>query len=322
MGTTLYGNVNSITGYTEAFYKAYKAGYEHILQEMKDVYAGKTKVDVIEGENQAYDFVGSVELTEKANRFEDLPVTDMAHNRRWISPVWYRQAIYVDSEDDIALKLDPTSAYIQALAKGVIRKKNDVIYNSFKANVTGGKNVADSVTYSFHNAAFSPASGGGRTIVHDTTNSFAAGGTSTGLTIEKLILAREALVTLKNDPNEIFMLVCGPKQISDLFREAQIQSLDTSPIRALAEGKLMSYHGFEFIVDYNVTLGTDNAVDGTTDVYECYAYSKEGILFAQHESPIFNVDWDTRKQVYQLSARCGMNAIRMDEDKVIKIECV
>jgi len=33
------------------------------------------------------------------------------------------------------------------------------------------------------------------------------------------------------------------------------------------------------------------------------------------------VDWIPQKQIWQVSCRCGMNAIRMDEDKVIKIEC-
>jgi hypothetical protein len=46
------------------------------------------------------------------------------------------------------------------------------------------------------------------------------------------------------------------------------------------------------------------------------------MLFAKHESPIFNVDWLPRKQIWQISARVGMNSIRMDEDKVLAIECI
>lgn len=317
---TQYGNVNDTSGYAEAFYNAYNTGFTHILQESIDVYAGAVQMGVLEGEHKAYDFMGTIDLTEKSARFEDLPIDDITHNRRWISPRWWRKRVFVDSEDQLALLADPTSDYIKALGKGIIRTKNDVIYAAFEATVQGGTEYGDD-SYGFNDAVFNSASEGGRTIAHDTTNAFAAGGTSGGLTIEKLILAREALVQLKNDPNQIFNFVCSQRQISDLFREAETQSIDTSPLRMLADGKVVPFHGFRFIVDYNITAGTSNDIDADTNIYPCYAFTNDAILYAQHTAPIFKIDWHVDKQVWQISARCGMNAIRMDEDKVIKVEC-
>ncbi|KKL09852.1 hypothetical protein LCGC14_2561700, partial [marine sediment metagenome] len=63
-------------------------------------------------------------------------------------------------------------------------------------------------------------------------------------------------------------------------------------------------------------------VDSDTSVFELPVWSKEGMLFARHQSPIFNVDWLPRPQIWQISARVGMQSIRMDEDKIIKIECI
>ena len=63
--TTYYGNTNTTTGYTEAFVNAYTPGYEHILQESMDVYAGKSRVDAIVGENKSYDFLGTIDLEKK-----------------------------------------------------------------------------------------------------------------------------------------------------------------------------------------------------------------------------------------------------------------
>lgn len=321
--TTQYGNVNDTSGYTQAFYSAYDGGFGEILQEYRDVYAGVTMVDTLEGEKKAYDFLGSIDLTEKATRFEDIPIEDIDHNRRWIAPRWFRKGIFWDAEDGVALFSSILPGYLRALAKGVTRLKNDVIYGAFEASVQGGKDWAASGadTYAFNDAVFSSASEGGRTIAHDTTNAFAAGGTSTGLTIEKLILAREALSDLKNDPNQVFNLVCSQRQISDLFREAETQSLDTSPFRALAEGKMMPFHGFRFLVDYNIAIGSSNDIDADTNIYPCYAFTNEALLYAQHQRPVFKVDWLPRKQIYQISTRVGCCAARMDEDQVIKIEC-
>ena len=326
--TEQYGNVNDTAGYAQAFYSAYKVGYEQILQEMTDVYAGVTRVDTLEGEKKAYDFLGTIELTEKVTRFEDIPIEEMDHNRRWVQPRWFRKGIYRDDEDQIALAADPTSDYIQALAKGVIRSKNDVIYAAFEADVQGGKDWAASGadTYDFKDAVPTAgslwASEGGRTIPHDTTNGAQVGGTSSGLTIEKLILAREGLVQMKNDPNQMFNIVCNQHQISDLLREAETQSIDTNIVRALHAGTVSEYHGFRFIVDYNIVLGSSNDIDADTSIYPVYAFTNDALLYAQHESPIFNVDWIPRKQIWQISARCGIASARMDEDKIIKIECI
>ena len=318
---TQYGNVNDTSGYTEAFIKVYRAGYTHILQEINDVYAGSVRPEALSGENEAYDFLGTVDLVEKQTRFEDVPVDDVTHNRRWIYPRWFEKAIFVDKLENIAMHTDPTSDYIRALAKGAIRTKNDVIYAAFEANVRGGKNPGDD-TYAFNDAVWDESSEGGRTIVHDTTDGFAVGGTSSGLTIEKLILAREALVTLKNDGNQMFNLVCNQRQISQLLREAETQSIDTNMVRALAAGTITEYSGFRFLVDWNITVGSSNDIDADTNIYPCYAFTSDAILYAQHEAPMFKVDWLPRKQIWQVYARMGAHAIRMDEDKIVKIECI
>ena len=314
-------NTNTTTGYwDEAFYNAYTAGFKQVLQESKDAYAGTIQTDSIEGANKSYDFVGTIDLTKKTTRFEDLPIDEGTHNRRWMAPFWYRKRVFVDDEDQVALLADPTSAYIQAIAKGVIRLKNDVVYAAFNANVSGGE-VPGENTYVLSNTAYTVSTAIGRTIVHDTTNAFAAGGTSTGLTIEKLILARQALIELKNDPNQMFYLAIGPKQMSDLLREAETQSIDTSIVRSLYAGVINEYMGFRFIIDHNVVVGSSNAVDTTTSIFPCFAWAKEGMLFAQQLSPTFAVEKNIDKQVMQISARVGMNSIRMDENSVLKIEC-
>jgi len=321
---TFATNINDTSGYTEAFYNAFTAGYEHILQERKPLYQGLVREERIEGEYESYDFLGDIELDDKAARFEDIPIEDMLHNRRWIFPKWARKGIFVDKEDDIALHTDPTSDYIKALAKAVIRKENKTITDAFFADVGGGKNPNDD-TYALNDTLFvysTRITTGGRTMAHDVQSDYTAGGVSTGLTIEKLILARQALLELENDPDAMFHIAAAPKQGSDLLREAETQSIDTNLIKSLVAGVVNEYMGFRFVFTNRIAIGSDNDVGTDTSVYELPVFTKETMLFARHESPIFNVDWLPRKQVWQISARCGMNAIRMDESKIIKIECI
>ena len=314
-------NTNTTSGYTEAFYNSYTTGYEAVLQQKSPKYQGLLREERIEGENESYDFLGTIELDQKTTRFEDIPIEDMTHNRRWIAPSWYRKGIFVDKEDDIALHTDPTSDYIQALAKGAIRKENTIITSAFFDAVSGGKTPGTD-SYVFTNTAYTTG-GAASTIVHDVQSDFTAGGTSTGLTIEKLTLARQALMERENDPDDMFYIAVAPKQMSDLLREAETQSIDTNIVRSLVSGVVNEYMGFRFVVTNNIVIGTtSNDADGDTNVFECPVWTKEGMLFARHESPIFNVDWLPRKQIWQISARTGMSAIRMDEEKVLKIECI
>ncbi len=316
-------NTNSTSGYTEAFYNSYTAGYEHVLQEKKPQYQGLMREERIEGENESYDFLGTIELDKKTTRFEDIPIEDMTHNRRWITPIWYRKGIFVDKEDDIALHTDPTSDYIQALAKGAIRKENEVITTAFFADVVAGKTPSASDSYVLEDELYTTSTAvDGRTIAHDVQSDFTAGGVSSGLTIEKLVLARQAMIELYNDADDMFYIACAPKQMSDLLREAETQSIDTNLVRSLVAGVVNEYMGFRFVVTNQITIGSTNDVDGDTGVYELPVWTKEGMLFARHQSPIFNVDWLPRKQIWQISARIGMNAIRMDESKILKIECI
>ena len=321
---TIATNTNATTGYTEAFYNAWTTGYEHILQERKPLFAGLVRQERIEGEYKFYDFLGDIELDDKATRFEDIPIEDMTHNRRWITPAFARKGIFVDKEDDIALHTDPTSDYIKALAKAVIRKENKTIVDAFFADVSGGKTpAADTIALNDSLFVYSTRiTTGGRTMAHDVQSDYTAGGVSTGLTIEKLILSRQALLELENDPDAKFNIACAPKQGSDLLREAETQSIDTNMIKSLVNGVVNEYMGFRFIFSNRIAIGSSNDVGADTSVYELPVFTNETMLFARHESPIFNVDWLPRKQIWQISARVGMNAIRMDECKIIKIECI
>jgi hypothetical protein len=323
--TTYYGNTNNTRGYVEAFVNSYTPGYEHVLQEENDVYMGMTRVDTITGENQSYDFLGTIDLDKKKNRYEDIPIEDMVHNRRWLFPEWYRKGIFVDNEDAIMQHTDPTSDYISALAKGIIRLRNDVVYAAFFANVKGGKNPGDD-TFSYNNALIAPTTAqGGRTIPHDCEDeAFAKGGTSSGLTLNKLQMATRAFGELHVNVNGPRYIALTHKHINDLVFDAKTQSIDTSPFKALAAGQITAWGGWTFVIDYNVTKGTSNDIDSDTNVYELPCWVPAGMLYAQHNTPQFAIDRLPRKGLYvhQIAAQCGMVAGRMDEDRVLKIETI
>jgi len=308
--------------YEDAFVLAYTSGYKNIPQETKNPFEGYVTQVPLKGEQMSFDDIGTTTLKKKTTKFADVDHSDRDFRRRWLFPEFYYDAILEDRQDKIAQHTDPQSKFMQSQIFAVERQKRDIILNAFDAAVTGGKNPGDiSGGYTFTNTAISNADG--RTVVHDTDIDGAAGGTSTGLTINKLILIREKFATLGNEDGLPVNLCCSFKQKSDLLREAEIQGTDTSEVKALVNGTINRYMGINFINTNAITKGTNNDADGDTNVYELFAWLNDGIQAAWHLAPTFKIDYLPEKvgETWQIKVDFGGNAIRMNEDMVLKVEC-
>lgn len=306
--------------YIDLFVNAYTAAYMQVPQERKNVFDGTVMTEALRGENMSWDDFGISTMRKKTTRFAQAVPSDNEMRRRWLSPEWFYDVKLVDKQDQIAQHTDPSGAFIQSMVYAIERQKRDQIYAAFDKTVVGGKNPGDT-SYAFTNTAISNATG--RTIVHDTTTDGAPGGTSTGLTVDKLILIREKFSDLGIPDGTPIYLCTSFKQKSDLLREAELQSSDTSDIKALVNGMINSYMGINFIQTNSIVIGTGNDADGDTNVYECFAWVPEGIKFAPHLAPTFSVDRrvDLVGDAWQIKADFGCNAIRTHEDLVLKVEC-
>jgi hypothetical protein len=307
-------------GYLELIHLAYKGAVLSVPQEKRFIFDGLIQTDTFEGECKAYDDTPTASLREKTQRFATLTHTDATERRRWLYSKNYYDAFLFDKQDGVALYSDPVGRRMQNLMWAVERQKRDNVITAFDATVVGGNRPGDT-SYTFTNTAISNATG--RVVVHDTTNGGAAGGVSTGLTVEKLILIKEKFAELGVDSTSPINLVCSQRQISDLLREAELQSSDTSEVKALVSGQINQYMGIRFVQTNAITIGASNDVDSDTNVYKCYAWVSDGMLFAEHEQPTFEYDRrvDLVGKAWQLKVDFGCGAIRTHEDLVLKVEC-
>ena len=307
--------------YIDAFVNAYTAGYAQVPQEMRNPFEGSFDYVQLQGEQMSFDDIGVSSGKEKKTRFAELEFADQDFRRRWLFPrFFYPDPKLVDRQDAIALHTDPTSAFMQSMMYYIERKKRDVCLEAFKADVYGGKNPTAS-TFTFTNTAVSNAAG--RVIVHDTNPDGTAGGTSTGLTEDKILLAQQKFSDYGIPDGTPMYIACGFKQLRDLRSNAILQSSDTSDIKALMNREIRQLMGVNFVLTNAITVGSLNDVDGDTNVFECWAWVKGGMKFAPHLTPKFSIDprVDMVGDVWQIKADFGCNAIRMHEDMVIKIEC-
>ena len=276
---------------TTAFVQQYSANVQMLSQQMGSLLRDKVRLESVVGKNAFFDQVGSVTAVEKTSRHSDTPQIDTPHARRRVSLSDYEFADLIDQQDKVRLLIDPTSSYAQAAAMAMGRAMDDVIISAALGTAFTGETGSTSTA---------------------NANSIAHG--SAGLTIAKLRTAKETLDLGSVDPSIPRFIIVSPKQITDLLGTTEVTSSDFNTVKALANGEVNSFLGFNFIVSNRLSLS------GTTR--SCIAYAQDGIALAVGKDVQARIaeraDKSYATQVYYCMS---IGATRMEEAKVVEVQC-
>ena len=278
------------TQVTTAFVQQYSANIQMLSQEMGSLLRDKVRLESVVGKNAFFDQVGAVTAQKRTSRHSDTPQIDTPHARRRVSLVDYEFADLIDEQDKVRLLIDPTSSYAQAAAFAMGRAMDDEI-------------ISAALGTAFTGETGSTSTANANQIVHG----------STGLTIAKLRSAKETLDLNSVDPSIPRNIIVGPKQITDLLGTTEVTSSDFNTVKALANGEINQFLGFNFIVSNRLSL------DGTTR--SCIAYAQDGIALGVGKDVTARIDERADKgyatQVYYCAS---FGATRMEEDKVVEVQ--
>ena len=282
------------TQITTAFVNQFSANIQMLSQQMGSLLRDAVDVESVNGEKAFFDQVGAASAVLRTSRHADTPLVDTPHSRRMVTMSDYEYADLIDDQDKVRLLADPTSTYSRAAAAAMGRAMDDVIITAALGTANTGKEGATST-----------ALPSGQKIAHG----------SAGLTIAKLLSAKEILDANSVDPSITRHIVVSPKQISDLLNNTTVTSSDFNTVKALAQGELNTFVGFNFIVSNR--LNTDSNSDR-----QVIAFASDGIKLAVGKEPSARIDERADKsyatQVYYCQS---VGATRMEEDKVVEIAC-
>ena len=276
---------------TTAFVQQYSANVQMLSQQMGSLLRDKVRVESVVGKNAFFDQVGSVTAVEKTSRHSDTPQIDTPHARRRVSLADYEFADLIDQQDKVRLLIDPTSSYAQAAAMAMGRAMDDVIISAALGTAYTGETGSTSTS----NA---------NQIVHG----------SAGLTLDKLREAKQTLDLGDVDPSIPRHIIVSPKQITDLLGTTQVTSSDFNTVKALANGEINSFLGFNFIVSNRLSLS------GSTR--SCIAYAQDGIALGVGKDVNARIDERSDKSYATQVYYCmSIGATRMEEAKVVEVQC-
>lgn len=281
------------TTISTAFVQQFSSNIAMLSQQMGSLLRSSVDVESVNAEKAFFDQVGVAAAVARTTRNSDTPLMDTPHTRRMVTMTDYEYADLIDSQDKIRMLADPTSTYARAAAAAMGRAMDDVIIAAMYGAAKTGASGSTSVAF--------PSS---QQIGHG----------SAGLTIAKLLEAKEILDANSVDPSIPRYLVASPKQMSDLLGTTQVTSSDFNTVKALVQGSVDSFMGFKFI--------SSNRLPHNGTSRQVFAYAMDGMKVAIGKEPTAKIDERADKsystQIYYCQT---LGATRMEEEKIVEIAC-
>lgn len=274
---------------------------ELLLQQRESRLTGAVQIGTYEGKMaQVVLQYGEVAMnpitagTAAGNWMGDTVWSSIEHHQRWVIPTDFAVSLPIAHQDVIRMLVDPQSGYANAIQAAHNRTVDDTIAKAaIGASSTGEYSALVSTAL-------------------PTTQIIADGGA--GLSVDKLIEAREKLDAAMVEPNDPRYIVVSARQISDLLKTTDVTSADYNTVRALVQGEIDTFVGFKFI--------TYEALPAATSIRNCFAFVKSGIHLGLWDGLDVRVDERKDKNyTTQIYARRTIGATRTQEKKVVQINC-
>lgn len=281
-----------------------KEGYNHAValnvQQRGSKLSNCVRQELQTTERYFYDQIAATEAVDVTSRHSDTPLMQSKYDRRMVALITSDWGDLIDRDDQLKGLYDPTSAYALNAAYALGRKKDQrIIQAALGAAYTGNKG---------EKALYLP-----NTQIIKVEEK----GKNTGLTIEKLRLARQMLDSADVDDDEEQFCVVTAKQIAELLRTTEVTSEDYNTVKALVDGKVNTFMGFTFKKISSALLPLDNA-----NIRSVVCFARSGLLLATSGDIQTDISLRTDKRMAtQVYASISCGASRMDEHKVVNILC-
>ena len=297
--------------------KQFSSNVWHLSQQKGSRLRGLVRTETLNGEAGFFDYYGPVSAMEKTGRHSDTTYQETPHGRRKVTMADYFWADLVDKEDKLRLIHDPESQYAKAAMMAMGRKIDDIIISAALGTSFSGKEGSSPVLLADSNkiGAFD-------------------GSASSGLNVRTLRAIKKKFHQNEVDMEPLY-IVCQAEQIDNLLGETEITSQDYNTVRALVNGEVDTFMGFNFVrlERLPVTTGatTFDAATGAIGVggdsigagaRRCFAFAGSGLLLALGSDVKGRIDELPQKHYSkQIYASMSMGATRLEESKMVEILC-
>lgn len=289
---------------TTAFVEQFGDNVEQLVQQGDCRFAGKVREESQKGKSKFWEQLGATAAVKRTSRHADTPRVDSNHQRRACYLSDYDWSDLVDSLDDTKMLIKPESSYAISASMAFNRAKDEEV-------ITAATGTAYADTGSGNGAVSAQTLGSGQQVAVN------YGGSNVGLTLAKLIKAKSILGKNEVPKGTKLYFAHSQQQLDDLLTNVnEVKSSDYAAVKALVDGEVNYYMGFEFIKTELLTLTT------ATDVRTCFAYAKIGLLMATGQDKKARItERDDKNYATQVYMNMSVGATRMQEKCVVEVAC-
>lgn len=293
----------SLTQLPEHYQTDFAQNWDHLVQQGDSRLEGKCKEYPCNGKERTVSQIGKSKMRLITTRNGQTIPSDSPLAKRWIRLKGYDEVTFIDEFDDVALGELPTpqSEHVQAHSYAAHRTMDEVKIAALEGTAYIGEDGTTAVSL-----------GASQKVAVD----YVASGTadSSGLTLAKLIKAKQILD--ENEvPSEGRVFLYSAQQLADLLNDVEeVKNSNYNDVKALVDGKLDTFLGFEFVRTELLTL------DSSTDVRTCIAYHKDGVGYSVGTGRSVKISIrDDLNETIQIRTKMLIGAARLEEERVVLV---
>ena len=288
----------------QAWIDTFEMNLRHALQQRDSKFSSRVDFGTVEDAKKRFTWIGAVEMRERKVKLGNTEWQDVDFYSRWVGRRVFDYPYILDKFEDIMKALtDPTSDLLKAATMAARRQKDKVIVEAFGATAWGGEQATVAHEFSAAN------------IIDVQTGHPSGSASNQPLNLEKLLELRARFDEAELDETDPIYIAISPRQKKQLLNTTEVKSADYNTVKALADGKINSFLGFEF-VNYNKLPWASN-------VRTCWAWAKSAVklgvsveLEMNGPVPIAEKNFNPGGEVTM-----AMDAVRLYDEAVFQIPC-
>jgi hypothetical protein len=156
-------------------------------------------------------------------------------------------------------------------------------------------------------------------VASSTANTVASsvGGASTNLNLDKLLAAKKAL-DAKNVPMDNRHIFIHANNLSGLLGETKVTSSDFNSIKALVNGELNTFLGFNF---HTIGDRDEGGLPVSSGDRKVYAFHRDAIGMAEGIAPKTEINYIPEKTSFLVSSMFSAGSVAIDAEGIVEITC-
>lgn len=273
-----------------------------LSQEKGSKFRKAVRVEPQNAEYGFFDQIGATQAIRTTTRHADSPLINTDHKRRRVGLVNVEWGDLIDKYDRVRTLIDPTDPYTMNAGLAIGRELDLIVIEKFFADAFTGKEGSTTTVFP-----------GGAT--NEIAADYDGDTVSEGLTVEKLRGARKLLKKNKVDLDiEKPYLAFDAEREDDLLGSTQVTSADYNSVKALVNGDVDSFMGYNFIRSEQLQTSGGNL--------QVPVWVPSGMVLAVGMEPVSEIARrpDKRFSIYVFYSMVA-GATRAEEEKVIRVLC-